>query len=247
MISFNQQQFFLVTGASSGIGEGVTLLLNKLGASVVAIARNQERLEIMKSKADHPENIYIEIKDLTENIEDLPQYIKTLKDKYGKFQGMACCAGIVEVKPLQMLNLKEMKRLFDINYFVPIFMAKGFADRRNNIGAGASAVFISSLAGQVCSRGMSTYSGSKAALASSIKSLAKECAPYKVRFNCVSPSDIKTPMVLEKAAEFMKGKEDKYPMGYGEVIDVANLVVFLLSKDSKWIASQNYIIDCGVI
>lgn len=247
MISFNKEQIFIVTGASSGLGEGTALLLNELGATVVGIARNAERLNAMKAKCKYPENMYLEIKDLTEDIDGLPAYMKELKNKYGKFQGLAYCAGIVEVKPLQLLTSHEMRKLFDINYFAPIMMAKGFADRRINNGAGASAVFISSLSSISCSRGMITYSGAKAALSSSIKAIAKECAPYKIRFNCVSPSDIKTPMVLNDAAEFMKDKEKIYPMGYGDVEDVANMIVFLLSDKAKWIASQNYIIDCGVM
>lgn len=247
MISFNREQFFIVTGASSGIGAGTTILLNEYGASVIAIARSKERLELVKSQCRNPENVYIEIRDLTKDIESLPKYIKELKEKYGKFSGLVYCAGIVEVKALQMLNLQEMKHLFDINYFAPVMMAKGFADRRNNIGAGASAVFISSLSSISCARGMATYSGAKAALISSIKSIAKECAPYKIRFNCISPSDIKTPMVLKDAADYMKGKEKIYPMGYGEVDDVANMIIYLLSDKAKWIASQNYIVDCGVM
>ena len=247
MISFNKEQVYLVTGASSGLGEGTALLLNELGATVVAIARNEERLNSMKAKCKYPENMNLEIKDLTGNIEKLPQYIKELKNKYGKFSGLAYCAGIVEVKPLQMLELDEMKKLFDINYFAPIFMAKGFADKRNNIGEGASAVFIASLSANSCARAMATYSGAKAALISSIRSIAKECAPHKIRFNCVSPSDIKTPMVLKDAADFMEDKEKIYPMGYGEVEDVANMIVYLLSNKAKWIASQNYVIDCGVM
>lgn len=247
MISFNKEQIYIVTGASSGIGEGTALLLNELGATVVGIARNEERLNAMKAKCKYPENMFIEIKDLTEDIEALPQYIKELKNKYGKFSGLVYCAGIVEVKPLQLLGLTEMKNLFDINYFAPMMMAKGFADKRNNMGWGSSAVFISSLASVAGPRAMATYSGAKAALISSIKSIAKECAPYGVRFNCVSPSDIKTPMVLKDAAEFMQDKEKIYPMGYGEVEDVANMIVFLLSKKAKWIASQNYVIDCGVM
>ena len=51
MVSFNPEQRFIVTGASSGIGEGVALLLNELGATVIGIARNQSRLEGMKAKA----------------------------------------------------------------------------------------------------------------------------------------------------------------------------------------------------
>ncbi len=247
MIRFNKEQIFLVTGASSGLGEGTALLLNELGATVVGIARNEERLNAMKAKCKYPENMHIEIKDLTEDIENLPNYVKELKNKYGKFSGLAYCAGIVEVKPLQLLDLQEMKKIFNINYFAPIYMAKGFADRRNNIGKGSSAVFISSMAGFMCSRGMTTYSGSKAALAASIKSIARENATFGVRFNCVSPSDIVTPMTHGNTPilNIMKEKESKYPMGFGEISDVANMIIYLLSDKSKWITTQNYIIDCG--
>lgn len=105
MISFNKEQRFIVTGASSGLGEGTALLLNELGATVVGIARNEERLKVMKAKCKYPENMHIEIKDLTEDIEGLPQYVKELKNKYGKFSGMAYCAGITQVQPLKLLGL----------------------------------------------------------------------------------------------------------------------------------------------
>ena len=68
MISFNPEQRFIVTGASSGIGEGVALLLNELGATVIGIGRNAERLEGMKAKCKHPENVFLEQKELTEDI-----------------------------------------------------------------------------------------------------------------------------------------------------------------------------------
>ncbi len=244
---FNKEDIIIVTGASSGIGEGTALQLNELGATVIAIARNKERLESMKEKCKNPENIHLEIKDLAVNIEELPQYMKELKNKYGKFRGLAYCAGIVEVKPLQLIDLTDMKKLFDINYFAPVLMAKGFADKRNNIGKGASAVFISSMAGFISSRGMLTYSGSKAALAASIKSIARELAPFGIRFNCISPSDIVTPMTHGNTPilNIMKEKENKYPMGFGEVSDVSNMIIYLLSDKAKWITTQNYIIDCG--
>lgn len=66
----------------------------------------------MKEKCKYPENIHIEIKDLTEDIDGLPKYVKSLKEKYGKFSGMAYCAGISCLKPLLLLDYDELKRVF---------------------------------------------------------------------------------------------------------------------------------------
>ena len=51
MIKFTPEDKFIVTGASSGLGQGVALLLNKLGATVIGIARNWERLTETKQKS----------------------------------------------------------------------------------------------------------------------------------------------------------------------------------------------------
>ena len=243
MISFNKNQIYIVTGASSGLGEATALLLNESGATVVGIARNVERLNAMKAKCKHPENMHLEIKDLTEDIEGLPQYVKELKEKYGKFSGMAYCAGISSITPLNVIDFAQLQKTFNINYFAPILMAKGFADRRNNIGNGASAVFISSIASLCSDKGHTIYSGSKAALCASLKSISKEVVSSGLRINCILPSNIKTP--LTEAEGYRESQKHLYPFGFGEPNDVANMIVYLLSDKAKFISGQNYIIDSG--
>ena len=242
MISFSAEQRFIVTGASSGIGEGVALLLNELGASVIGIGRDQERLDGMKAKAKHPENVFLEQKELVADIAALPAYVKTLKDKYGKLQGLACCAGISKITPLRSLELTDARTMFDINFFVPLFMTKGFADRRVNNGAGSSIVCIASIGAVHCDPGMASYDGSKGALISAMRAIAREMAPQGVRVNCVSPSLIETNMIDDTSRRYAEGK---YPMGLGSVPDAANLIVYLLASEAKWITAQNYIVDCG--
>jgi len=242
MVSFSAEQRFVVTGASSGIGEGVALLLNELGATVVGIGRNQERLEGMRAKAKFPENVFLEQKDLAEDISGLPAYVKSLKEKYGKFSGMAYCAGITLNQPLQLKDYEVSRRLFDIDYFAPMFMTKAFGDRRNTIGRGTSIVLISSAAANCSARAMSDYCGAKAALSHSARCIAKELAPHGIRINCVLPADIVTPMTLADP-DILASKS--YPMGVGEVVDVANVVAFLLSDMAKWITGQNYVVDCA--
>lgn len=246
MISFNSEQRFIVTGASSGIGESVALLLNELGASVIGIGRNRERLDAMKAKAKHPENIFLEQKDLAEDIEGLSAYVKALKDKYGKFQGMAYCAGITDVTPLKILDLKTIQNVFNIDFFAPLFMMKGFADKKNNIGRGTSVVLISSAAGIAPSKGMVSYCGAKAALINSAKVISKEYSALGIRINIVSPSDIETPMTQTgNIKDFVETRKELYPFGLGNPFDVANFVTFLLSDKAKFISGQNYVIDSG--
>lgn len=243
MISFTADQRFIVTGASSGIGEGVALLLNELGATVIGIGRNQERLDGMKAKARNPGNVFLEQKDLAEDIGGLPAYVKTLREKYGKFQGMAYCAGLPCINPLRAVDYEEIQRIFAVNYFAAVFMAKGFADKRNNMGSGSSMVFMASRGGVLTDPGMTAYAGSKGALIASMQAIAKELAPTGVRVNCVSPALVQTDMADEIALQYAEGN---YPMGLGKVSDIANMVVFLLSEKTRWVSAQNYIMDCGL-
>lgn len=238
---FSSKQRFIITGASSGIGKEIALFLNRLGATVIGIGRDTGRLNEMKSNAFRPENVFIEQKDLTANIEDLSSYVKKLKEKYGKFSGMVYCAGVVPIQPLAITDINTVQNTLNINYLAPIFLAKGMADKRNNIGAGTSMVFLSSAAAYISDKGHLAYAGSKAALCAAVKSMAKEYAKNKIRMNCILPSNIRT---SKSPQEYIDSQIQQYPMGFGEPQDVAELVAFLLSKEASWITGQNYVLDC---
>lgn len=250
MINFNKEQIYIVTGASSGIGEATAILLNELGATVVGIGRNQERLDAMKTKCKYPENMFLEQKDLTEDIEGLPKYVKSLKEKYGKFSGMAYCAGVSALNPLRTITYEYLTNIFDINYFAPIMMIKSIGDKRNNVGLGTSIVTISSIDAILNSKGQSVYGASKAALSASIKALSRELTQQNgVRINAVLPSMIKTSMTMNSQVQGLEINQninfEEYPFGLGEPNDVANMIVYLLSDKAKFISGQNYVIDSG--
>ena len=246
MSLFSADNIFIVTGASSGIGNAVAKRLIEEGATVVAIARRVDKLELLKNECACQERCIIETADLCEYLEDMPSYLSSLKEKYGKFAGLAYCAGSILLKPASAIEYKEAFDLFNINYFAPVMMIKAFLDKRVCIGRGASAVAVASSEAFIREKGLCIYSGTKAALQATLSTIAKEVAPRGMRVNTVSPSDIKTPMTMnDEMVNLRQGREETYPFGFGEPEDVAELVSFLMSQKAKWLTGHDYIADCA--
>ena len=241
---FNDNDIIIVTGASSGIGRALAHKLNEEGALVVGIGRSLERLKETKNNSVNPDALFIEQKDLAEDADSLPEYIKSLKEKYGKFKGLACVAGIDKVCTVQMLNKKDIDEIFLINYTVPMLLTKGFADKRNNIGEGANILFIASIAGVYPEKGQIIYGASKAALIAATTAISKETALRKIRCNCISPAWVETEM-YKKQTENVGTSTEQYALGIGQPEDIANLGAFLMSDKARWITASNNILSGG--
>lgn len=246
MIQFQNNQFIVVTGAGSGIGKAVALMLNKLGAGVIAVDISSDGLQSLHNEAACSEQIYNECFDLTADIAGLPVFVSEMKEKYGKLSGLVCAAGMTQIKPLQLSGLQDYQKIFNLNYFAPIFLAKGFLDRRVNIGSGAAVVFISSIEAITARRAMGAYAGSKAALSATAKTMAKEVSQQGIRVNCIMPGDVKTPMT-EAIPGMLEERAPLFPLGIGQPEDIAALAAFLLSDKAGWITGKDYIIDGGFL
>lgn len=249
MIRFSENDVFLVTGANSGIGKAISARVIEYGGSVVAVARDADKLEAAKLSMLHPEKYFSESFDLTENIDNIPAWLGSIVAKYGKLKGLVYSAGIQETMPLAVSKYEKAKTLFDINYFAFISLVKGFSKRANNTGLNSSIVCISSFVSHFGLPATVNYSASKGALNSAVKVLASELARDNIRVNSVLPGHIMTDLLLKDSNinndAFFDALKQKYPLGLGEPDDVAFLVCFLLSDKSKWITGTEMIVDGG--
>ncbi len=249
MISFTAEQCILVTGASSGIGEAIALQCNALGATVIASGRNRERLEVNKIRATCPERFHAEPRELMEDMEALPAWIKSLREKYGKLSGLVPCAGITLTAPLREYDLNTAHRMFDLLFHVPMLLTKGFVDRRNNVGKGAAVVFIAAAGAITPTASLLIYSAAKGALLTASRNISKELAPAGLRVNSISPALVATPMAEQYAGLLGAGAlaelEQTYPLGLGAPDDVAGAATYLLSSASRWITGQNLLMTGG--
>lgn len=237
MIRFAAADVFLVTGASAGIGRRIAELLNELGATVIAVGRDLERLETVKASATAPARFHPAARDLSRDIEAVSEWVLGLSARFGVLRGLVHSAGLVEVVPLKVLSIDGARRIFDVNYFAGIALAKGFSKKGAFAGPGSSILFLSSIQAIRGTAGVSTYSASKGAVNAAVRSLAVELQPKGIRVNAVAPGYIDTEMTRAHPPE--SGRE------LGDPKEVAPLCAFLVSDVSRFITGQIIVVDGG--
>ena len=247
MIRFDKDNIFIVTGASSGLGESTAKLLNTLGATVIAVARDMDKLNDVKSSVDNSDTFYVEQFDFKE-VENITKFFKNLIKKYGKISGIVHFAGISSLLPIRATSVDLLKETFNVNFFSGYEIVKAVNDKRIRV-ENASIVLVSSISSIRGFEGLSAYGSSKGAVNSLVVSAAIELAKNKIRINSIVPGHIETSMTQKlsqsQSEEYKKEIINSYPLGEGTPEDISNLTVFLLSNKSRWIMGQNIVIDGG--
>lgn len=237
----------LITGASSGIGAQCAIDCSKMGAKVVLVARNEQRLSETLSSLDGEGHLSISI-DLT-NFAELKDCVKSIVGQVGPINGLVNCAGISTTLPLKLMNAEKMDAFFHSNVFSAIELTRHFCQMGNVNKSGASIVFLSSIMALVGENGKSLYSMTKGALLSAVRSLACEYARRNIRFNCISPGAILTPINQDlphmKDPDARAILEAKHLLGLGHTTDISNACIYLLSDASRWVTGQNFVVDGG--
>lgn len=239
----------LVTGASSGIGKGIAILLSKVGANVIMAARNEERLKESLNELEPGNHSYYMI-DLN-NLNEIEGMLEHICSDGKKLNGVVHSAGISRTIPVQYLKMDDLKSIMSINFYSFMELVKHFSKRKYNDNGG-SIVAISSISGKVGARGLSAYCASKGALDSAIRSLALELSPKNIRINAVAPGMIKTQIYdglieLVNNNAFETDLKKRQIMGLGEPEDVASATAFLLSDASRFITGTSMVVDGGYL
>lgn len=237
-----ERKTVLITGASSGIGRSTAIECSKLGARVVLVARNVERMNEVLSHMTGEGHMAI-MADIT-NEDD----IKRIAEESPCLNGLVNNAGITIVKPIAFFSDKDLNKVYGTNTFAPMLLTKWLL-KKKKIANGASLVFTSSIASFLSSLGNGIYGTSKAALTSYVKYCARELAAKKIRANSVHPGMVETQLIHggSISEEDLKKDLENYPLGrYGKPEDIAWAIIYLLSDASAWVTGHELVIDGGV-
>ena len=234
----------LITGASSGIGAQCAIDCSKMGAKVVLIARNEERLNRVLSQCEGDAHA-----DMAEIVDKGARpLLERIVSEHGKSDGFIHSAGIQKTAPLKLLSMKDYEEVIKVNTLSAFEILK-YLPNIKYMNAGGHIVLIASITGVIGRSGLAAYSASKGALISAVRSMSLELAHRGICINCVSPGTILTPLMqsyLDTLDESKKKQRiDGFPLGLGQTADISNACIYLLSDASRWVTGQNLVIDGG--
>lgn len=229
---------FVVSGASSGIGQQLTLELLEAGACVLAIARHMSSCaDLLKGFSDQLMAVDLDVTDH----ELMKKTVYSFVDKYGKIDGSVHCAGQANLMPINVWDHKKALDIMDVNLWAGIALMKILA-RKIVSNHGASYVYVSSVSAVKGQKGLSVYSASKAALDAAVRCAAQELAVKSYRVNSVCLGWVETNMT--------KNVENVSPeavLGKGKPENVSGMILFLLSSRASWITGATFVVDGGYL
>ena len=238
----------VVTGASSGIGAATARALGHVGANVVLVGRDRDRLA---EQANAVESAGGRSHTLPADIEDpdaAASVVEQAAESCGPLHGIVHTASLFDPRPLADTTVESAERQWRTNVLAPLVMTRAAVD---HLGPGASVVMIGSTTGSVGFPGCTAYTATKGAVEALTRALAVELAPKGIRVNIVVPGYVRTPM-LEPHLDANEGYEDwivdRTPQArIGEAEELAPTIVYLLSPLSTYVDGATLVADGGWI
>jgi 3-oxoacyl-[acyl-carrier protein] reductase len=233
----------IVTGGSQGIGRCIAEFLAEKGGNVAVfdILDGTETLDVMRSKDVRAEFFNVDVSDLRAVEDGIGNVLKSM----GKINNLVNNAGITIDKLLLRMKEDDWDRVMQVNLKSVFNCTKSVV--RHMLRTGGSIVNISSIAGVMGNAGQANYAASKAGIIGFTKTVAKEYGERNIRVNAIAPGFIRTKMTDALDEKVREEMLKAIPMKkFGEPLDVANVVYFLLSDYGSYITGEVINVNGGL-
>lgn len=241
----------IITGGAGSIGKTTAKLLLEEGAKVLLVDMNEDALKKTVEELGG-KNVKYTAADVTKSA-DVQRYVNEAVKAFGKIDVFFNNAGIEGVvKPTVDYPEDVFDKVIAVNV-KGVFLGNKYVLPQMNDGG--SIILTSSVSGIAGSPNVTAYIASKHAVVGMMRNLTLEVAPRKIRVNTVNPSPVDNRMMRSLEDGFAPGQaeaakkelEKAIPLGrYAEPIEIAQLVRFLASDESKFITGTTQVIDGGM-
>ncbi len=239
----------VLTGCASGIGRAAARQFAAAGVRVYAGDVNQRDgsavIEEIRAAGGQAEFIPL---DLTQGA-SIDAFVDEVKRRSsGEIDIIASIAGIDRIEPFLKNTPDLWDKIIQVNYLGPVRMIQRLLPTLIERGKGGRIITISSDAGRVGSTGETFYSGSKGAVISFTKALARETARYGIKCNCIAPGPTDTPLFTVQMEEKLREALVKaIPLRrMANPVEIANTILFFASPAADYITGQVLSVSGGL-
>jgi len=241
-----KEQIALVTGASRGIGQAISLKLGKLGAQVIGTATSDQGARAIQANFDANKIDGLGLCLDVAEPESVDAAMTAIKGHFGVPLILVNNAGITRDNLLMRMKDEEWQGVIDTN-LTSIFRLSKACLRGMMKAKQGRIINISSVVGATGNVGQANYAAAKAGMIGFTKSLAREVGARNITVNTVAPGFIDTDMTRALAEEQRQFLVQQVPLGrLGEVSDIANAVAFLASKQAAYITGETLHVNGGM-
>lgn len=237
----------IITGAGSGIGEGIAKIFAKEGAKVVVANRTLEKGEKVVSEVKSLGGEAIFIQTDVSSWESWENLVNKTVDVYGGVDILVNNAGVVKFSPLHQTMEEDLNYILNINLKGVFYGMKAVIPHMIEKGKG-KIVNIASIAALVGFDQLSVYCASKGGILALTREAALEYAKNKININCIAPGVVVSEMTkgLLEDEKTKQGFLMNIPLGrIGTPEDIAYGALYLASDESDYITGQVLVIDGG--
>jgi len=236
----------LVTGANTGLGQGMALALANAGADIALIGRSDpsDTLEQIAKTGVQVHSIRADLSD-ADNVADI---VSEAVDKLDRVDILVNNAGIIKRNEAIDFTPEEWDSVMNVNLRTLFFLSQAFA--RHLVAEGKSGKIIN-IASMLTFQGgirVPSYTASKSGVGGLTKALANEWASHGINVNAIAPGYFKTNNTAALQADEKRNAEilGRIPSGrWGQPSDLGGAVVFLASAASDYVQGITLPVDGG--
>ena len=237
----------LITGASRGIGQSISIILAQNGAHVICVSRNINDVQSVADKITNQKFVASAVSCVISSTNNVTELVKDIIEKHGRIDILINNAGITSDNLLMRMSEDDWDNVLNIN-LKAAFTAIKAASRTMIKQRSGRIINISSVVGLMGNAGQVNYAASKAGLIGMTKSVAREFASRGITANCIAPGYIETEMTNKLKDEVKSSLNEQIPLGrIGNVEDIAYAVAFLASDEASYITGQTLAVDGGMV